>query len=256
MTHTNQSCKDSVFPKCRTIFGTSSSARPRHKSTRDSYWQEHLQRRLDQNIPEPDSDLDERHEWACPFCESLFPTQAALKVHARRTHQHVDTEPVVFSRIEHALNGLPTCRFCNKNFSRWQTLAQHITQNRCTKYLPSRDIHSMESAPQENSPQASVAAPQPQQPPPAQPICQQETVVRAACKGLNSFIKCKDITARLQQTCAQCGQWVASHRTMKRHYQYTHPEVIQQLGSKAASLIQRTATACPTCHFCHVRCKD
>ena len=114
----------------------------------------------------------------------------------------------------------------------------------------------MESAPQENSPQASVAEPQPQQPPPAQPICQQETVVRAACKGLNSFIKCKDITARLQQTCAQCGQWVASHRTMKRHYQYTHPEVIQQLGSKAASLIQRTATACPTCHFCHVKCKD
>ncbi|CAE7873969.1 SEP2 [Symbiodinium sp. KB8] len=29
-----------------------------------------LIRTLDQNIPEPDSDLDERHEWACPFCET------------------------------------------------------------------------------------------------------------------------------------------------------------------------------------------
>ncbi|CAE7334859.1 unnamed protein product, partial [Symbiodinium microadriaticum] len=36
----------------------------------NSCWQEHLHRRLDQHIPEPDSDLDERHEWACPFCET------------------------------------------------------------------------------------------------------------------------------------------------------------------------------------------
>eukprot|EP00439_Symbiodinium_sp_Y106_P071911 s1460_g13.t1 len=43
---------------------------------------------------------------------------------------------------------------------------------------------------------------------------------------------------------------------MKRHYQYSHSDILQALGGRVRTLIQRTATACPTCHFCHVQCKD
>ena len=87
-------------------------------------------------------------------------------------------------------------------------------------------------------------------------ICNESEVVAAAQKGLNAFIRLPEVTARLLQTCALCGQWIASHRTMKRHYQYSHSDILQALGGRVRTLIQRTATACPTCHFCHVQCKD
>ena len=50
-------------------------------------------------------------------------------------------------------------------------------------------------------------------------ICNKSEVVAAAQKGLNAFIRLPEITARLLQICALCGQWIASHRTMKRRYQ-------------------------------------
>ena len=52
-----------------------------------------------------------------------------------------------------------------------------------------------------------------------------------------------------------CGQWVASHRCMKRHYQYSRKQLLDDLGLDIKRLIDRTATACPTCHYCHVQCK-
>ena len=81
-------------------------------------------------------------------------------------------------------------------------------------------------------------------------------VQHAAQCGVNAFIPLKHVTARLQQYCAVCGQWVASHRCMKRHYQYSHKNLLEELGTEIQRLIHRTATACPTCHFCNVRCKD
>ena len=103
-------------------------------------WQDHLCHRLQQCSAEPERDdsLDS-FQWACPFCEDMFPTQAALKVHAQRTHQHTDRVDITFNKARHSVGGLPTCRFCEKQFSRWQTLAQHITQNRCPKHRP--DLH-------------------------------------------------------------------------------------------------------------------
>ena len=193
----------------------------------------------------------ETYAWACPFCEDMFPTQAALKVHARRAHQHTDDQPIVFSRAEHSLGGLPTCRFCHKKLSRWQALAHTALVTAVPNISPltppspqhcSLPLLRQTSVTHED--QADLL------------ICQQEQVIAAAKKGLNSFIRLKDVTSRLQQTCALCGQWVASHRTMKRRYQYTHPDVLQALGNSIASLIRRTATACPTCHFCNVQCKD
>ena len=100
-------------------------------------WQQHLLAR--QQLLHEQLDEDERAEslqWACPHCEALFPTQAALKIHARRMHQHCDAPDIVFNKSLHSIGGLPTCRFCLKKFTRWQTLAQHISANRCPKYMP------------------------------------------------------------------------------------------------------------------------
>ena len=182
----------------------------------------------------------------------MFPTQAALKVHARRAHNHVDQTAPVFNKALHSVQGLPTCRFCKHRFSRWQTLASHITSNSC----PSFDHNAMEKLEPEIAHQNEP--PQHGDKPGSDilVINQLQEVHAAASKGLNAFIPLKSVTSKLMQTCALCGQWVASHRCMKRHYQYSHQNLLEGLGKRVQQLINRSATACPTCHFCHVRCKD
>ena len=100
-----------------------------------------LCRRLQQcsEGPERDDNLG-TFQWACPFCSDMFPTQAALKIHAQRTHKHIDKTDITFNKALHSVGGLPTCRFCNKKFSRWQTLSQHITANRCPKHMPAQPV--------------------------------------------------------------------------------------------------------------------
>ena len=221
-------------------------------------WQAHLCRRLQ---------LSEMTVWTpfsgpAPFVQTCFPPRPRLKC-MRNAHINIPTGLTLL----HSVGGLPTCRFCGKQFSRWQTLAQHITQNRCPKHRP--DLHAekhifdtydhMSLPLTREAPDRSTAEALETPHPPSSEvdiICNKSEVVAAAQKGLNAFIRLPAVTARLLQTCALCGQWIASHRTMKRHYRYSHSDILHALGGRVRTIIQRTATACPTCHFCHVQCKD
>ncbi len=220
-------------------------------------WQQHLLARL--QIQHEAADKDDRAEqfqWACPFCEELFPTQVALKIHAKRTHQHCDSATIIFNKSVHSIGGLPTCKFCHKKFTRWQTLAHHISANRCPKYVyePTEPTFLYDHQPAkietaEVSQTLSVSTE-------TAPLGQKSEVIAIARRGLNAFIRVPAITQQLLQTCGLCGQWIASHRTVKRDYQYSHADVLTALGDRIQKYVQRTATACPTCHFCNVRCKD
>ena len=183
-------------------------------------------------------------------------------------HQHCDAPDIVFNKSLHSIGGLPTCRFCLKKFTRWQTLAQHISANRCPKYMP--DLGTSKSTydhqpvckptsaelPAEHTIAEATARITPEEIPDVAPLGQKPEVLALARKGLNAFIRHPKITQQLRQTCGLCGQWIASHRTVKRHYQYSHADVLRALGDRINKYVQRTATACPTCHFCNVRCKD
>ncbi|CAE7618384.1 ML1 [Symbiodinium sp. CCMP2592] len=103
----------------------------------EAEWQMHLQSRL-QTITAPPSQDTETATWACPACESIFNTQSALKWHARRMHGIVD-ERATFDKTLHSVRGLPICRFCEKKFSRWQTLADHITKRRSAEPVSAFD---------------------------------------------------------------------------------------------------------------------
>ena len=82
-----------------------------------------------------DLDSDEDEQWACPECDSFFHTAVALKVHAQRAHGWTRKPLKIFDRSRHAKHGLPTCNFCDKRYSRWQTLEQHINTVACPKML-------------------------------------------------------------------------------------------------------------------------
>ncbi|CAE7575091.1 betA [Symbiodinium sp. CCMP2592] len=108
------------------------------------------------------------------------------------------------------------------------------------------------------SPRHILQAEHPSDPVPQQvvPVLFQERVLLLVQKGLNAFIADTSITASMQQSCALCGQWIASQKVVKTHYQHTHKHLYQQLAHKALKLIEQKATPCVQCHFCHRRTKD
>ena len=68
-------------------------------------WQQHLEAQLSLPPRSTESGGENTHTWACPFCEHMFPTSAALKHHARRTHNYVDKTELIFNKAVHSVGG-------------------------------------------------------------------------------------------------------------------------------------------------------
>ena len=139
------------------------------------------------------------------------------------------------------------CSGCGKKFSKWQSLALHINGNSCTAVLP-QNAASESAGRFQHLPDAASED--------KRLICQIPEVSRASRVGINAFISLKQIMPQLLQTCALCGQWCSSHRTLKRHYQHTHSDLLQHLGTRIKTLVVKTATASSTCLYCQAKCKD
>ena len=207
-----------------------------------------------------DVDSDEDEQWARPECDSFFNTAAALKVHAQRAHGWTHKPLSIFDRSRHAMHGLPTCRFGDRRYARWQTLEQHINTLACPKMLvlqaagegecPDVQIRPLEPADgkeetDRQSESGSEIAQLPQRPPAYQLLVRQ-----TAAKGLRHFIPMSTTTKFLHQHYGLCDQWVSSHRVMKLHYRNTHPEVFPTLQHNVNRDVERSATACVRCHYC------
>ena len=203
------------------------------------------------------ADSTDAEQWACPECDSFFSTAAALKIHAQRAHGWMH-KPL--DRGKHAIQGLPTCRFCEKRFSRWQTLEQHINSLACPKMLvlqtdgtdndPKVAIRSLAPAAGKETTDSSSESELGTSLHSVRPPASQLSVRQAATRGLRHFIPMHSTTRFLHQHCGLCGQWVASNRVMKLHYRNTHPEVFPALQKSIHRIIQSSATACVSCHFC------
>ncbi|CAE7257373.1 unnamed protein product [Symbiodinium sp. CCMP2592] len=293
----------------------------------DSEWNHSISKALLEAAQnkEPESDT-EKAIWACPLCSEQFVTQAALKIHARRTHKIVAQRKNIFNRLTHSIGGLPQCAGCLKRFSKWQSLETHINTDACTAQATqdtgttrdppdpddASDLRASQSAPeitstprkednnmqaeameqtagvlcsetmiapsleglQQNTGQQTIdseiqhkqsiaenngvtptllsdTSSQPTFSAEKQtttasaaniPVLFQERVHLVVQRGLNAFIAESSLTASMQQSCALCGQWIASQKVVKTHYQHTHKFLYQQLAHKALKLIEQKAT--------------
>ena len=205
----------------------------------------------------------EQDTWACPLCDSSFRTAAALKIHAQRTHGHRDAPQHLFDRAQHSLGGLPTCRYCHKQFSRWQTLAHHINHMACpvfeSKADPTDTLTTLESVDKQAT-EGKVESQSFQLPsretPDVPPLIKQPPVQQIARKGLKHFIPYKQLGLYLQQHCAICGQWTATTKVMKLHYRNTHPNIFPRLQKPIGGIIERRATPSIRCLYCDCRHQD
>ena len=88
------------------------------------------------------------------------------------------------------------------------------------------------------------------------PLIQQHTVQQLVEEGLNAFIGNIALQDSMLQHCVVCGQWVASQKVMKRHFQHSHSTLYQQLQQAVQRLIAQKATPCSACHYSGRRHKD
>ena len=68
----------------------------------------------------------------CDICGLGFNTFNNMRKHKTRVHKVDDRRKIVFDPAEHAVNGLPQCKFCGHKFDTWHALSSHIAQDRCT----------------------------------------------------------------------------------------------------------------------------
>eukprot|EP00439_Symbiodinium_sp_Y106_P061517 s2303_g9.t1 len=70
----------------------------------------------------------------CPDCSAVFPDLRMIRVH-QASHHKVTVEQrnlgVSFDPLQHARAGMPICALCDKVFSRWSVLRDHIQKGRC-----------------------------------------------------------------------------------------------------------------------------
>ena len=227
-------------------------------------WHDCIDASLQQSTLDVDSEADDedvREDASrvrqCPLCEQQFQTIAALKIHAQRSHDKRDTTEHDFDKATHALHGLPICRFCRKSFSRWQTLANHIKHDACS--VKRNDEKQPENqAPREEQETVQPEIEQKPEPKdvPSVVLAQQSEVIQEAEKGLRHFIQIPKLTRKFSQTCTLCGQSIASHRTMKLHFQQSHAELVQQHSKAVQQIISQCATPCIQCHYCGGHYKD
>ncbi|CAE7239424.1 unnamed protein product [Symbiodinium sp. CCMP2456] len=171
-------------------------------------WSQHIRDRLEQ-VLEPTHPEGEQEVWSCPKCEATFGTAAALKTHARRTHDIHEEHPIVFNKAEHALGGLPTCSKCHKKFSKWQTLAQHINRNSCPSMIvqpkPVEETDAFMNMPVLHSSEDT-----------ARLICQRTEVVRASSQGINAFIPLSDVRMLADPDLNEFFGEVSQEQSLKR----------------------------------------
>ncbi|CAE7817602.1 unnamed protein product [Symbiodinium sp. CCMP2592] len=70
----------------------------------------------------------------CPHCKARVLNSHALSIHMSLRHQDIEkpaAEKCRFDPVRHSIAGMPTCRLCLRNFTKWQQLKLHITRKSC-----------------------------------------------------------------------------------------------------------------------------
>ena len=186
-----------------------------YDSPADPWWQ-HIQSSL-QPPPESDNvvapDLSTKPH-VCPTCGVFYATRAAMLAHITKSHTDPSDvkDPLTFDKAKDAIGGVPQCAACGKQFPTWQLLQRHVVGRYC-------------AAKHDIQPQLPAA---PVEPAEARPELFCESTMQGLLEkhGANAIYHVPSRAAYAQH-CMQCGQWIASSKTIKLPYKHSHPAFIQ-----------------------------
>ena len=166
---------------------------------------------------------------SCPFCQEVFVTENAMRVHCGIQHKsvpkHSTKTPTVFKPELHSKAGMPACQLCDRQFWRWAHLVSHIETGACRCLGGESDVRA---------PKSYDLAPAPVQLPPTANLGifadenAQHTPFVQRPEFLNSLGRWEQwlgipaVRLELAQHCVLCHFWVADYRHMKQHLNKAH----------------------------------
>ncbi|CAE7663237.1 HCN2 [Symbiodinium sp. CCMP2592] len=187
----------------------------------------------------------------CPVCGIEFGTAEGLSMHLHRRHPEIQSaSKLVLDRQQHALFGVPMCRFCHTRSCDWSALAKHIEEGHCrwiqhqiaSGHAPSTLLELI----------AKEEACKPPQPPEGLQTDDALQAARALLREPNSSLpRIGSQLCGLSKRCLLCAQHVRYAARIKPHWQVQHPGAWKQCQqgaqSESASLVALFARPCKFC---------
>ena len=130
----------------------------------------------------------------CAHCDAAFASEYGLRLHIAKMHRSTLTRyiPPEFRREVHAVEGLPVCSACTREFKQWKGLRDHLLSGACPCPQRLRDITEAATSP-------------------SGPVQQQMQQLGACLKASPSFglgnIAKDPAIELLQSRCIVCSFW-------------------------------------------------
>ena len=181
--------------------------------------------------------------YACQVRGQVFHDIHQLKSHEGRAHKVFARFEDVFDKSVHAQGGLPNCRLCGQEASRWSALKTRINRKSCTGLRREHVAAGSEAASGQTKAQSLPGAPSE----PEAIKCHEKTSTKEAwCEGpttatgeaalswpnarahqgpWQALVKLPQVRERLRQHCGFCGQWVAKNTGIKLHLCKAHADI-------------------------------
>ena len=174
----------------------------------------------------------------CPHCQARLLNTHALSIHLSLHHQDIDkpeTQKYPFSPARHSIAGMPTCRLCLRNFTKWRQLKLHIERQSCPllggrshKLSPLqpdnaalRHLHGNQSQAPTDSGAEPAAPKEPRVLPDELPLVLRPGFIDNL-SNWEKLLSCPDTKALLSSHCALCHMWIADTKHIRQHYNKVH----------------------------------
>ena len=205
-------------------------------------------------------------QFACQVCGQVFPTLHQVKTHEGRFHKRFAPKRELGNKADYSLDGLPTCKFCRKEFSKWHPLQRHIRENRCPGL---RDEEALAQARSKPDPKTAEAGDTGEVGMPAsgpvawkkdalvsqsilRPVAQWDSVLALPQpRRWEVIVKLPGVVERLRHRCVLCDQWIAKANGVRKHLQIVHAsewqahvQIIQHWARSWSGVIR---SPCPVC---------
>ncbi|CAE7801270.1 Pol [Symbiodinium sp. CCMP2592] len=168
--------------------------------------------------------------FACPECGQQFSSQATMKRHvylqhlaaeAKQDRQHEVKQHARTSHMEHAKNGLPWCKHCDKQFQNWPNFHYHINSQSCPT------LRQIYSSAQPGDTLATLS----------EALIGNSTIVDLAGHGSWLDLAAHEEVRRCLHHCVECFHRSIRPQYVKRHMLAKHPELKPQIDQCALSVL-------------------
>ncbi|CAE7448983.1 unnamed protein product [Symbiodinium natans] len=213
-------------------------------------WWEHLRKITnDPTVTQAASKVPLRHQDArppapCDVCGLSFPNEATLRwhisnVHVKLTKEQHHAKEAAFrerkaSHMQHAHDGMPTCRHCRHEFSSWPQFAAHHNRQCCPV------LH------------LGCAPTLPPYPPDPEPLLQDEAFLQEAQSDDWKQLAQKIRAIGRLHYCPFCNLWMAKTAMLHQHIKAQHVDATAHLDQCQHFLLTRKGVNSP-CQHCGTR---